>query len=86
MTFFDNFMHQCKLKGVKPTRALQDAGLNKALYSRWSKQPDRMPMGDTMQKLCEYFGCSYESLETKAAVSDQTDVYTLLDRAFSLRQ
>ena len=32
MNFFDNFCHQCDLKGVKPSRALEDAGLSKSLY------------------------------------------------------
>ena len=81
MTFFDNFMHQCRLKGVAPSRALQEAGLSKALYQKWRAKPDRMPYGDTVKKLCDYFGCSYEALETDSApMTKQTDTYTLLNR------
>ena len=80
MNFFENFCHQCDLKGVKPSRALEDAGLSKSLYQKWRAKPERMPYGDTVKKLCDYFGCSYDALDSSAVVTDKTDTYTLLNQ------
>ena len=82
MNFFDNFCHQCDLKGVKPSRALEDAGLSKSLYQKWRAKPDRMPYGDTVKKLCDYWEQYFfrTILESSAVVTDKTDTYTLLNQ------
>ena len=81
MTFVEKFQHQCQLRGVAPTRALIDCGFHPSLYAKWQKQPERMPYGDTVKRLCDYFGCPYGSLETDSeSVSKSLDTYTILNR------
>lgn len=56
MCFFDKFTKLCKEKGVSETRALIDAGLSKSLRTKWAKKPETIPNGETITKLCNYFG------------------------------
>lgn len=81
MTFLENFLYQCKLKGVSPSGALDAIGMSRSLYCKWKKQPEKMPYGHTVKKLCDYFGCPYEALETKTEIkTDKLDTYTLLNK------
>lgn len=51
--FFDNFVRLCEQKGVKPSRALTEAGVPKSAYSYWEpkqaqgtmqSRPTKMPL------------------------------------------
>lgn len=55
MNFLSTFVKLCERKDVSPSRALEDAGLSKSLYSKWKKQPDTVPNGETLDKLSRYF-------------------------------
>ena len=79
MTFLENFEQQCRIRGESPSHALEAAGLSKSLYGKWKKQPDRMPYGDTVKKLANYFGCSFEALESGGRPARYTsDTFTQL--------
>lgn len=56
--FFDKFKELCDARGVTPTKAALEAGINKSSVTYWRKNPDSVPTGQVAQKLCEYFGIS----------------------------
>ncbi len=56
--FFDKFKELCDARGVTPTKAALEAGINKSSVTYWRKNPDSAPTGQVAQKLCEYFGIS----------------------------
>ena len=78
MTFLDNFEAQCRARGETPSHALEGAGLAKSLYTKWKKQPERPPYGDTIQKLAKYFGCRFEDLEPSEHKRPMTDTFNLV--------
>ena len=55
MNFYEAFCVLCDEKDVKRSRALLDAGLSKGLLTKWAKNPDTIPNGETLSKLCRYF-------------------------------
>jgi transcriptional regulator with XRE-family HTH domain len=63
MNFYDNFLVLCERKDVAPSRALEDAGLSKALYSKWKQKPDSIPNGMTLEKLSKYFMVPIDALK-----------------------
>ena len=83
--FLDNFLARCEARGESPTHALESAGLSKSCLSKWRKYPDRVPAGDTVLQLANYFGCTFEDLlysgpvktRTKTAMKIQSIVDTL---------
>lgn len=58
--FYDNFIKICIDKGVKPSVALANAGIDKSAGSRWKK--GKSPTDTTVQKLADYFGISKAEL------------------------
>lgn len=60
MCFYDKFTLICEQRGVAKTRALIDAGLSKSLAAKWEKKKEKgenvVPNGETLLKLCNYFG------------------------------
>lgn len=60
--FYDRFVFLCKQKGVSPSRAAEDAGLNKSNVTKWKKDPDARPTGKVIDKLTRYFGVSVAEL------------------------
>mgnify|MGYP002769634519 FL=1 len=66
--FFDNFVRLCKQKGVKPSRALTDAGVPKSAYSYWRAEAgignDAKPTNQNAIKLAQYFNVSVDYLLT----------------------
>ena len=63
MNFFDSFLMLCNRKDVAPSRALEDAGLSKALYSKWKQKPETIPNGATLEKLARYFMVPIDTLK-----------------------
>lgn len=66
--FFDNFVKLCEEKGVKPSRALTDAGVPKSAYSYWKTEAsvgnDAKPTNQNAVKLAQYFGVTVDYLLT----------------------
>lgn len=66
--FFDNFVRLCEQKGVKPSRALTEAGVPKSAYSYWrteaSSGNDAKPTNQNAVKLAQYFNVSVDYLLT----------------------
>lgn len=68
MCFFDNFVRLCEQKGVKPSRALTEAGVPKSAYSYWrteaSSGNDAKPTNQNAVKLAQYFNVTVDYLLT----------------------
>ena len=66
--FFDNFVRLCEQKGVKPSRALTEAGVPKSAYSYWRTEAgagnDAKPTNQNSVKLAQYFNVSVDYLLT----------------------
>lgn len=66
--FFDNFVMLCEQKGVKPSRALTEAGVPKSAYSYWRTEAgagnDAKPTNQNAVKLAQYFGVTVDYLLT----------------------
>lgn len=66
--FFDNFVKLCEKKGVKPSRALTDAGVPRSAYSYWRREAgignDAKPTNQNAVKLAKYFGVTVDYLLT----------------------
>lgn len=66
--FFDNFVRLCEQKGVKPSRALTDAGVPKSAYSYWRAEAgignDAKPTNQNAVKLAQYFDVTVDYLLT----------------------
>ena len=62
MTFLDNLEIMCKTRGESVSHALASAGLSPSLYPKWRNMKNFTPSGRTIQKLADYFGCSYQTL------------------------
>lgn len=66
--FFDNFVRLCEQKGVKPSRALTEAGVPKSAYSYWRTEAgagnDAKPTNQNAVKLAQYFNITVDYLLT----------------------
>lgn len=66
--FFDNFVRLCEQKGVKPSRALTEAGVPKSSYSYWRTEAnagnDAKPTNQNAVKLAQYFNVTVDYLLT----------------------
>ena len=66
--FFDNFVRLCEQKGVKPSRALTEAGVPKSAYSYWRTEAgagnDAKPTNQNAVKLAQYFDITVDYLLT----------------------
>lgn len=66
--FFDNFVKLCEQKGVKPSRALTEAGVPKSAYSYWRTEAgagnDAKPTNQNAVKLAQYFDVTVDYLLT----------------------
>ena len=80
MTFVDNFTAICKERGESPSHALQAAGLSKSFLSQLKKHPDRVPYGESVQKIAKYFGCTMEDLLYDNPVIERTQTAIKIQR------
>ena len=66
--FLDNFVRLCEQKGVKPSRALTEAGVPKSAYSYWRTEAgagnDAKPTNQNAVKLAQYFNVTVDYLLT----------------------
>ena len=63
MSFYDIFVSECQKKGVRPSRAAEDCGINRSNVSNW-KNNGYTPRGDALQRIADYFGVSADYLLT----------------------
>ena len=55
--FYDKFEQLCSLKGVPPTRAVEEIGLSRTIAVKWKKTA-AVPRGKTLKIIADYFGVS----------------------------
>ena len=58
--FYDIFLNLCQKRGIKPSRAAEECGINKSNVSNW-KSNGYVPRGEALGKLATYFGVSVDS-------------------------
>lgn len=60
--FYDRFVALCAQRGESPSRAALNAGISKAVVSKWKQNPAAFPSGAVVEKLTAYFGVSVTDL------------------------
>lgn len=60
--FYDRFCALCARRGESPSRAALNAGISKAVVSKWKQNPAAFPSGPVVEKLTNYFGISVTEL------------------------
>lgn len=63
--FYERFIALCAQRGESPSRAALNAGISKAIVSKWKQNPDAFPSGPVAKKLADYFGISIPELLDK---------------------
>lgn len=58
--FYDNLVKICNARGISPSAAIAEAGINKSAGTRWKN--GKKPTAANLQKLVDYFGISKEEL------------------------
>ena len=58
--FYDNFIKTCNMRGISPSAALIEAGIDKSAGTRWKN--GKYPTDATIQKLADYFGIAKTDL------------------------
>lgn len=84
IVFFDKFKELCAARGVTPTKAAIEAGINKSAVTYWRNNPESKPTGQTAEKLCAYFGVSMSELygevkQEKPLVNDDEELTEYLE-------
>lgn len=59
--FYDNYAGLCKEKGVSPSKAAEEIGINKASVTNWKKN-GYTPRADILQRIAGYFDVSVSVL------------------------
>ena len=59
--FYDIFINLCKEKGIKPSRAANDCGINRSNVSNW-KNNGYTPRGEALNAIAKYFNVSVDYL------------------------
>lgn len=85
--FYDIFEHLCSEKGVKPGRAADEIGINRATVTSWKKNGYN-PRKDILEKISAYFGVTVDYLmgnsEQKEALvltkKDERDIAKTLEQ------
>ena len=54
MSFYERFVALCQQKGVKPSRASNDCGINRSNVTNW-KNNGYTPRGEVLQRIAAYF-------------------------------
>lgn len=60
--FYDRFVALCTQRGETPSRAALNAGISKAIVSKWKQNPAAFPSGPVAEKLANYFGITIPEL------------------------
>ncbi|QEY33712.1 helix-turn-helix transcriptional regulator [Caproiciproducens galactitolivorans] len=59
--FYDVFAKLCEERGIKPSKAAEECGINKSNVSNW-KNNGYVPRSDALNKIADYFGVSVDYL------------------------
>lgn len=59
--FYDIFEQLCASKNIKPNTATKALGLSSATATNW-KTSGRIPNGETLARIADYFNCSVDYL------------------------
>lgn len=59
--FYDVFAELCEKRGIKPSKAAEECGINKSNVSNW-KNNGYVPRGDALNKIADYFCVSIDYL------------------------
>lgn len=59
--FYDRYMDLCQKRGMSPSKAAAEIGLNKASVTNWKKN-GYTPRADVLQRIADYFGVSADYL------------------------
>lgn len=63
--FYERFIALCAQRGESPSRAALNAGISKAVVTKWKQNPDAFPSGAVAKKLSNYFGITISDLLNK---------------------
>lgn len=55
MTNYERFLALCNQRGLTPSAAMIQAGLSKALATKWKQSDSITPNGETLSKLSKFF-------------------------------
>lgn len=53
--FYDKYVAACQDKGISPSKAAEEIGLNKASVTNWKKN-GYTPRADVLRRIADYFG------------------------------
>lgn len=84
--FYDIYVRLCKEKGVSPSRAAEENGINKSNVSNW-KNNGYTPRGEALEQLADYFEVSVDYLLGKSdskALTTQKTLPSDVDIKFAL--
>lgn len=73
--FYDVFSSLCREKGVRPSRAAEECGINKSNVSNW-KNNGYVPRGEALDKIARYFNVSVDYLLGNADTKKEPTVKT----------
>lgn len=81
--FYDVFSKLCEKRGIRPSRAAEECGINKSSVSNW-KNNGYVPRGETLNKIADYFNVTTDYLLTgkkddTVKVYDEDDNIVVLD-------
>jgi transcriptional regulator with XRE-family HTH domain len=82
--FYDVFAELCEKRGIKPSKAAEECGINKSNVSNW-KNNGYVPRGDALNKIADYFCVSTDYLlgnEQKEKPAQAQAENPELDQAF----
>lgn len=65
MSFWERFYLLCKVNGTSPNGVCKDLGFSNAIATHWKN--GKMPKGDTLKKIAEYFNVTADYLLTGEA-------------------
>lgn len=81
--FYDRYVGLCTEKGVSPSRAAEEIGINKASVTNWKKN-GYTPRAEVLRRIAEYFrvsvGCLVEGEPSGLTERDRRDIARDLDR------
>lgn len=77
--FYDRYVGLCSEKGISPSRAAEEIGLNKASVTNWKKN-GYTPRAEVLQRIAEYFGVSVGFLVDGSEETEKAPALTDKDK------
>lgn len=59
--FYDIYIDLCKERGISPSKAAEEIGINKASVTSWKKK-GYTPRAEILQRIADYFGVTVDYL------------------------